>query len=170
MTERLAEILQRAECGEFVARVELARRLREELRIVAGSIAPSAGEDRTLPTSRLVRETHLRLADSADEGGAFERRLLAPTARALRELFADCARSRHPIPPARTAVDPFELARALEELAEIDDGLARVAELRYLAGVKENEALAEALDLSSGATARRLLAAKAWLRERLLAG
>jgi RNA polymerase sigma factor (sigma-70 family) len=67
--------------------------------------------------------------------------------------------------------DPGELQvirvnEALEELAEIDERLVRVVEMRYFAGMTEEE-VAEALDLSRRSVSRDWEKARLFLADAL---
>ena len=58
-----------------------------------------------------------------------------------------------PCRPIRANAKSFAINEALEELAAIDERLVRVVEMRYFAGMTE-EQVAEALDLSRRSVAR----------------
>ena len=69
-------------------------------------------------------------------------------------------------------VDPIEILSvhgALTELAALNEEAANVAELRYFAGLT-NEETAEALGLSPATVKRRWTAARAWLYRKLAEG
>ena len=64
------------------------------------------------------------------------------------------------------AADVLRLDEALQALAAIDERKCRVVELRFFAGLTEDEA-AEALGVSSKTITRDWLFAKAWLQREL---
>ena len=63
-------------------------------------------------------------------------------------------------------VDILDLHHALEELATLDERVARVIELRYFGGLTEPEA-AETLGISVATLKRDWQIGRAWLAERL---
>jgi DNA-directed RNA polymerase specialized sigma subunit len=63
-------------------------------------------------------------------------------------------------------VDLLDLDRALDELAALDERMARVVELKFFVGLTLDEA-AESLKISHATVEREWAAAKAWLYRRL---
>jgi DNA-directed RNA polymerase specialized sigma24 family protein len=63
-------------------------------------------------------------------------------------------------------VDILDLDSALEELAALDERLARVVELKFLVGMTLEET-ADALSVSHATVERDWAVAKAWLLRRL---
>jgi DNA-directed RNA polymerase specialized sigma24 family protein len=55
---------------------------------------------------------------------------------------------------------------ALVELKDVDEGLARIVELRFFGGL-ENDEIAAVLGVSNATVRRRFRVAKAWLYRRL---
>src|SRR5690606_22304514 len=107
-------------------------------------------------------------------------------ARAMRDVIVDYARARHAVKRGGNghavtldgavadarALDPSEVLgvdRALDALARLDPEAARVAELRYFAGLTVEET-ADVMDLSPATVKRRWTVARAWLYRRLTDG
>jgi RNA polymerase sigma factor (TIGR02999 family) len=63
----------------------------------------------------------------------------------------------------------LDLDRALEQLRERDERLARTVECRFFAGLSEDET-AEALGVSLRTAQRNWMRARAWIRSELAAG
>lgn len=138
--------------------------------------------DHTLQPTALVHEAWLRL--QGREGLAFPTRAhyLALASQVMRALLVDHARRKNSkkrggefeqitlSEPMTTdtpdALDLIALDAALEELAELDAGLARIVELRFFGGLTVEET-AEVLELSKRAVERRYSTASAWLRRAL---
>jgi RNA polymerase sigma factor (TIGR02999 family) len=107
---------------------------------------------------------------------------LAISAHAMRQVIADAARRRTaekrgggqddvPLEDApQLAADQarwlLDVDRALEQLAEHNDRMARVVECRFFAGLTEEETAA-ALDTSLRTVQRDWMRARAWLKEAL---
>lgn len=152
-----------------IARAELARHRRGE----------------TLNTRALVNEAYLKLF--AGQAGVFEsaHHFFATAAKAMRQVVIDYARMR--LAECRGAgvtplgLDDLEaqavsvdtqaerlvaIDAALSKLAELDERLALVMEMRFFAGM-EVEDVAKALDVSVPTIVRDTRTAKAFLQQQL---
>ncbi|MDX2197829.1 MAG: ECF-type sigma factor [Phycisphaerae bacterium] len=171
-------------------------RVYEELRRIARRQLLGERRDHTLQATALVNEAWLKLLNArtsdsaspaADVAPADRAIFLASASRAMRQILIDHARARasekrggdpagHP--PRKVSLDALELAvgenfetilavdEALSRLHEHDDELARLVELRFFAGLSEDEA-AELLGISPRTVRRSWVVAKAWLRREL---
>ncbi len=157
----------------------------EELRKVARRQLRRGGGARPLVTTELVHEAYLKLA--AQEGLRLEDRqhLLAVSALAMRQVIVGYVRARSTLKRgaglAPTELDEdaaatqaraewlLDLDRALERLRARDGQLASIVELRFFAGMSEQET-AEALGLSLRSAQRAWMRARAWLRTELEGG
>ena len=118
----------------------------------------------------LVHESYLRLFKAGTLEAGDRGQFMAYAARVMRSVVVDFARSRGAERRGGDAIrveleeglaealDPRErevirIHEALEELATIDERLVRVVEMRYFAGMTE-EQVAEALELSRRSVAR----------------
>jgi RNA polymerase sigma-70 factor, ECF subfamily len=139
----------------------------------------------TLQTTALLNEAYLRLVD-ADQI-PFENRthFFAISARLMRRILVDFARSRGyqkrggnivkveydegRIPAPNRGADVVALDEALTALSEFDEREARVVELRFFGGLSEEET-AEALGVSLRTVQRDWTLAKAWLLREMRCG
>jgi RNA polymerase sigma factor (TIGR02999 family) len=71
--------------------------------------------------------------------------------------------------PDVDAIDVLTLHAALSELAAMDARQAEIVELRYFAGLT-NEEIAEVLQISESTVKREWAIAKLWLRQQILGG
>ena len=69
-------------------------------------------------------------------------------------------------PASPSIVDVIALDSALDDLAQVEERLSRVVELKYFAGLNIDET-ATALDVSPATVERDWAVAKAWLYRRL---
>lgn len=152
------------------------------LRQLAERLLRGERRDHTLAPTELVHEAWLRLAHGAgasDEERGAPDRLLA--ARVMRQLLVDHARRRSAakrdagrcIADGGALLDAqvarrdrfvVELDVALADLAEQDQELARVVELRFFGGLDVDETAA-LLALSPRTVKRRWQLARAWLQQ-----
>lgn len=132
----------------------------------------------TLQTTALVNEAYLRLVDSEHVQWRDRVHFFAMSARLMRRVLVDAARSRDslkrgagiphvtfaeaPAAPAGTNVDIVALDDLLTALERFDPRKSRVVDLRYFAGLTVEET-AEALGVSAQTVMRDWTAAKLWL-------
>jgi len=154
----------------------------DELTRIARIQLRGAGRGRTLNTVALVHEAYLKLAGSEGLEPRDRNHLLSVSARAMRQVIVDFARSKaaqkrgggaqpvtldgHDIAVEEQAEALLDLDRALERLGERDPRIARIVECRYFAGLSEEET-AEALGMSLRTAQREWKRARAWLRQEL---
>jgi RNA polymerase sigma factor (TIGR02999 family) len=151
----------------------------DELRRIAHSRLYRSGQITLLQTTDLVSEAYLRLVNAASFDPRDRPYFLAYAARTIRSVIVDFVRSRgaqrhgggavHVTLVTGLADEPVGEAAilgidaALAELRELDEHLASVVEMRFFAGVSEEE-IAQALGISERTVrrhwekARRLLA------------
>lgn len=158
----------------------------ERLRALAGAILAERPRQVTLQPTALVHEAYLRMVGrSPDEAWTGRAHFLAVAAKAMRHVLIDAARRRRAekrgggvravtmsdsdaVPAGGQApdADVLDLDEAMEALAALHPRHARIAELRYFAGMTVPEA-SEALGLSSSVVKAEWAMARAWLRRRL---
>jgi RNA polymerase sigma factor (TIGR02999 family) len=153
---------------------ELRRRARHYLR----------GErpDHTLRPTALVHEVYLRLVGLDEVDWQDRQHFFALAARQMRRILVDAARARRYQKRGGGAVtvafdedlavsshtpDLVALDDALELLAEKDERKVRVVELRFFAGLT-NEEIAAALGISTDTVTRDWQMARLWLRRQLI--
>lgn len=171
--------------GDADARDRLLACLYPELRRLAGHLFQRERGDHTLQPTALVHEAWLRLSgsriDQVDRG-----HLLAITARLMRQVLIDHARSRGRQKrdggqrltlsqvdavgaggdDAPDTIDLIALDAALEQLERIDAQKAQIVELRYFSGLSIEET-AQAMASSPATVKRHWQAARLWLYQAL---
>lgn len=130
-------------------------------------------------TGALVHESWLRLQGAAQLGFEDRSHFMAHAARVMRSVIVDMARRSQAVRRGGDAVfvtldtqvgdsvaaeenDVLQVAEALEELARLDPRLARVVEMRYFAGLTEEE-IASALGVTYRTVRRDWEKARAFL-------
>jgi RNA polymerase sigma factor (TIGR02999 family) len=151
----------------------------DELRRIAHSRLFRSGQITLLQTTDLVNEAYVRLVNAASFDPHDRSYFLAYAARTIRSVIVDFVRSRgaqrhgggavHVTLVTELADEPageaaiLAIDDALAELRELDGHLASVVEMRFFAGIPEEE-IAQALGISERTVrrhwekARRLLA------------
>lgn len=174
-------LLRRLQEGDGRAADELLPIVYAELhRLAQRAMAGRGGQ--TLQTTALMNEAWIRLVDG--DGAEWESRnhFLAVAARAMRSVLVDRARRRGALKRggARVeleldaAIDELEerapdlvaLDDALEKLAEVDETLVKIVEMRFFGGLSQ-PAIAEVLGISLRSVERGWSTARAWLHARL---
>ena len=136
----------------------------------------------TLQTTALVNEAFLRLTDARQVQWQDRAHFLGISARLMRRVLVDHARSRgyqkrggaaervtlHEglLTAAAQEIDVIALDRALEALAAVDPRKSRVIELRFFGGLSVEET-AEVLHVSPDTVKRDWRLAKLWLLKEL---
>ncbi len=146
------------------------------------SRAMRSESDITLQATALVHETYLRLIDQHRVVWRNRAHFFGVSAQLMRRVLVDHARARHAdkrggglahltlddelAPAADEAPEVLALHEALERLAVIDPGQARLVELRYFGGLTIEET-AEALSMGQTTVKAEWVIARAWLRREL---
>ncbi len=177
-------VLTAAASGEKSAIAALLPLVYRELRALAGNYFRIQGAGHTLQPTALVHEAYLKLIGSEDGQWETRAHFFAVAAKAMRQILADHARRKRSakrgggeqqrvtlsglITPAavESEVDLLALDEALAKLAEVYPEQARVVELRFLAGLTVEEAVA-VLGVAERTVKRRWRMARAWLRREL---
>jgi len=181
----VTDLLLRWRDGGDAVRDELLELVYGELRRVAGAQLRSERGDHTLQPTALVNEVYLRIVDQTRVQWQNRAQFFAVASRLMRRILVDHARQHRAakrgggVRPVRIeSVDPavgsadvdlVDLDLALSRLAEQDERLAQVVELRYFAGLSVEET-AEALELSPATVKREWATARAWLHRALTTG
>ncbi len=148
-----------------------------ELRALAHARLRRSEPITLLDTTALVHETWLRFHKAAPDVGD-RSRFLAYAARTMRSIIVDFVRERNAdrrggsdeqvtldtgvAAPVRGAEDEILMVnQALEELAKVDERLVRLVEMRYFAGLEEDD-IAASLGVSNRTVRRE------WQKARLL--
>jgi RNA polymerase sigma factor (TIGR02999 family) len=150
----------------------------DELHRLAAGYLRRERQDHTLQATALVNEAYLRLVDQRRVEWRNTLQFVGIAAQMMRRILIDHARghrmekrggdarkvSLEKIPQIAEEKAPEILAvdQALKELAREAPELARLVELRYFGGLK-NEEVAELLEVSVPTVVRRWRLARAWL-------
>jgi RNA polymerase sigma-70 factor (ECF subfamily) len=154
----------------------------DELRRIARRCLYGERANHSVQATELVNEAYLRQGDVQPVDWQTRTHFLAMSARLMRRVLVDLARSRHADQRGGGAVrvtfdeaaiggvapdaDVIRLDDALQVLAALDDRKSRVVELRFFGGLTVDETAA-ALQVSSKTVLRDWEFARAWLQRDL---
>jgi len=174
----VTELLVAWSGGDSSALDRLVPLVHAELRRLARRQMRRERDGHTLQTTALVNEAYLRLVDLSRIRWQDRAHFFAMSARLMRRILVDHARSRQYVKrgggawrvtfdealvaSAEPAADLLALDEALQVLARVDARKSQVVELRYFGGLSVDET-AEALHVSPETVMRDWRLAKAWL-------
>jgi RNA polymerase sigma factor (TIGR02999 family) len=154
----------------------------DELRRIARRCLQGERADHSVQATELVNEAYLRLVDVQHVDWQNRTHFLAMSARLMRRVLVDLARSRGADKRGGGAVhvtfdeaaiggfaqdaDVIRLDDALKALAALDERKSRVVELRFFGGLTNDET-ALVLQVSSKTVLRDWEFARAWLQREL---
>lgn len=150
-----------------------------ELHLRAKSYLRHERADHTLQPTALIHEAYMRLVDDRPAEWNGRVHFLAVASRVMRQILVDHAR-RHAagkrgsgmahvtftealIPAQSENADILALNDALAKLAEFDERMCRIIEMRYFGGCTVDET-AQALGVAGITVMREMRIAEAWLR------
>ena len=175
---QFAALFARLNSGDNEARSELLSALYEQLKAIAHRELTRQGHD-TMNTTGLVNEVYLKMFKHGHGDWEHRRHFLATAAKAMRQLIVDHARYKKADKRNRVRVplddyidarsqgtDPLAIDEALHRMAEFDEELVRIVEMRYFAGYSIEDT-ARIMQMSPRSVVRRWETAKAWLHEHL---
>lgn len=169
--------------GDRDALDELMPLVYTELHRIAAGYMRGERRGHTLRATDLVGEAYLRLADAGHTELNDRVHFFAIAARTMRQILVDHARKRdaakrgggeRPVTFDEGLVagerpeELLALDAAIDALAKFDERKARVIELHYFGGLKQDE-VAEALGVHVNTVARDLRLAEAWIHQHLRA-
>lgn len=190
---QITRLLQRWDDADEASRSRLMELVYDELCRLAQNRLRNERPDHTLQTAALVHEAYLRLVDQRHVNWQSRAHFFAVASTMMRRVLINHARDRsaarrgggaphlqleerllsplsHPgegsDQPRERWDDWLVLDQALHRLAEVHPQQARAVELRYFAGLGQDE-IAEVLGLSRATVTRRLRVARAWLYRHL---
>ena len=168
--------------GDETALAKLTPLVHEELRRLARHYMRRERPDHTLQPTALVNEAYLRLVDAHQVHWQDRHHFYGVTARLMRQVLVDFARSRGyqkrggdahrvELDPSSALVEPrseglLALDDAISALTEVDARKAQVVELRFFGGLSVDET-ADILHVSPDTVKRDWRLARAWLRRAL---
>jgi RNA polymerase sigma factor (TIGR02999 family) len=167
----------------------------DELRRIAAGYVRGERPGQTLQATALVNEAFVRMAAERTRHFQGRTHFLAIAALSMRQILIQRARARRALKrggaPARVTLDDQRVApdkiqagfvapeqdrhqdidvlaldEALRKLAELDETLARIVELRYFGGMTVEET-AEAVGVSPATVKRQWTLARVWLKRAL---
>jgi RNA polymerase sigma factor (TIGR02999 family) len=154
-----------------------------ELRRLAAHYLRGERPGQTLQPTALVHEAYLKLQKDRPERWQNRAHFCAIAAHAMRQILIERARARDalkrgggaprvtfdeglPAPAGERSFDMVALDAALERLAALDAGQARIVELRFFGGLSIEET-ADAMNISPATVKRHWALARAWLAREL---
>ncbi len=175
-TSSATVLLLRWKSGDSEAVNALLPIVYDELRRLAKGYLHRERAQHTLQSTALVHEAYLRLIDQNVDWQS-RSHFFGIAAQMMRRILVDHARARNAVKRGeglkvtldeRMAVaeardlDVIALDGALDRLSKLDEGQAKIVEMRFFAGLSIEET-AEALGISPATVKRDWAMAKAWL-------
>ena len=177
--EDLTELIRRASAGDEEAAARVLDATYAELRRHGRMLMRSQAPWHTLEADALLNEAYLKVARNGKEDWESRGHFIAVMSRAMRQHLIDYGKRKQAakrggdarrvplsgllIPFQDRAVDLLTLHEALERLAEIDPGAARVVDLKFFVGLSMSE-VAQSLDIHERTATREWTFASTWLR------
>ena len=167
--------------GEPHALEDLMPLVHRELKRIARNFMRRQRPGNTLQTTALVNEAFVRLVDSDKVNWQDRSHFFAISAQLMRRVLVDAARRRNSekrggdrvrvtladdVKAVEDQADVVAIDEALTRLAALNARQARIVELRYFAGLTEEE-IAETLEISARTVRRDWNLARAWLYREL---
>jgi RNA polymerase sigma factor (TIGR02999 family) len=185
----VTRLLSRAQSGDAKATNDLFPFVYDELRELAGRFLAGERAGHTLQPTALVNEAYMRLVGPGGTQWENRAHFFGAAAQAIRRILTDHARAKQSlkrggsakrvglddisdvVPEQGVRIDEdgpdfVAIDRALEKLAKIDEGKAKVVELRFFAGLTVDQTAA-ALGVSPSTVARDWQFARLWLHREL---
>lgn len=178
VTRLLLELKQ----GNKEAEGKLIPLVYNELRRIAGTYMRREAPGHSLQPTALVHEAYLRLTDLKKIDWQSRSHFFAVSATIMRRIVVDHARASRArkrgdgwdavslndaiLPSPERAPEILALDEALNRLAELDQRQSKIVELRFFAGMSEEE-IGSVLGISARTVKRDWRIAKAWLFKEL---
>jgi RNA polymerase sigma factor (TIGR02999 family) len=178
----ITELLEQWSGGNQAALDQLYPLVYEELRRLARSYMRREPKGHTLQTTALINEAYVRLVDQRNVHWQNRSHFFAISAQIMRRILVDHARryllikrgggakkvslDEVMIVAKERSEEVLMLDEALDNLARLDPRRSQVVELRYFAGLNNNE-IASVLKISENTVMRDWNLARAWLYQQL---
>jgi RNA polymerase sigma factor (TIGR02999 family) len=178
----ITELLAKWSGGSQTALDELYPLVYEELRRLARSYMKREPKGHTLQTTALINEAYVRMVDQKNVRWQNRNHFFAISAQMMRRILVDHARrclykkrgggaikvslDEAMIVAAERSEEVLMLDQALNNLARMDPRRCQVVELRYFAGLN-NQEIADVLHISENTVMRDWNLARAWLYRQL---
>ncbi|MBZ5571560.1 MAG: sigma-70 family RNA polymerase sigma factor [Acidobacteriia bacterium] len=177
-SSQVTELLVRWRSGDREALDALMPLVYAELHRLANHYLQRERSDHTLQSTALVHEAYVRLVGQNPPEWQNRSHFFGVAAQLMRQILVDYARSHRAdkrgggvckltlldaeAQPQPVDVDVIALDDALRALAEMDPQQSRVVELKFFAGLS-NEDTSEVLGISPSTVKREWITARAWL-------
>jgi len=177
-SHEMTQLLRAWNAGDKQALEHLMPLMYEELHRLAARCMAEEQEWHVLQTTALVHEVYIRLVDVDNVDWRDRAHFFALSARLMRRILIDLARSRHYqkrgghaahlhleealTVSIETAPDILAVDDALQALAAVDSRKSQIVELRFFGGLTVEET-ADVLQISPETILRDWRLAKAWL-------
>jgi len=177
-SHEMTQLLRAWNAGDKQALEHLMPLMYEELHRLAARCMAEEQEGHVLQTTALVHEVYIRLVDVDNVDWRDRAHFFALSARLMRRILIDLARSRHYqkrgghaahlhleealTVSIETAPDILAVDDALQALAAVDSRKSQIVELRFFGGLTVEET-ADVLQISPETILRDWRLAKAWL-------
>jgi RNA polymerase sigma factor (TIGR02999 family) len=178
----VTQLLLELKRGNKEAEGDLIPLVYRELRRIAGAQLRRESPNHSLQPTALVHEAYLRLTDIKEIDWQCRSHFFAVSATVMRRILVDHARASHArkrgdgwdaislndaiLPAPDRAPEILDLDDALKRLAELDQRQSKIVELRFFAGMSEQET-GDVLGISARTVKREWRIAKAWLFKEL---
>lgn len=178
----VTNLLHEMKRGSKEAEGKLIPLVYKELRRIAAGYLRKEIRGHSLQPTALVHEAYLRLTDIREVDWQSRSHFFAISATIMRRILVDHARASHThkrgegwdavslndaiLPSPGRAPEIMALDEALDRLAKLDERQAKIVELRFFAGMSEEQA-GLVLGISSRTVKRDWRIAKAWLFKEL---
>jgi RNA polymerase sigma-70 factor (ECF subfamily) len=176
-------LVHRATHGDAPALEALMPLVYAELRRLASHYLRGERPGQTLQPTALVHEAYLRLLKDRPERWQNRAHFSAIAAHAMRQILIERARARDALKrgggapritfdealqaaTSERSIDMVALDAALDRLAALDAGQARIVELRFFGGLSIEET-SDAMGISPATVKRHWALARAWLAKEL---
>jgi RNA polymerase sigma factor (TIGR02999 family) len=179
----VTELLIQLKKGKDGVYDELYPLIYEELRRLAYGHMNRQYDEHTLSKTELVHEAYLKMIAQSEIDFTDRSHFLSIASRCMRQILIDYARKKHAKKRGgqkddltyidglfgtenHKAEELINLDEALEELAELNERLCKVVEMRFF-GEMTIEETAEALNISKSTVKRDWMKARGWLYKEL---
>jgi len=185
MAGEITQLLSKIRNGDKSAESRLAELVYTDLHKIAAFYLQRERPGNSLQATMLVHDAYLRLVDGGDQNWENRLHFFAVAGRMMRRILIDHARMKNAAKrgrsPSKLPLDEVLLIsedrmdevlmvdQALTRLGELDAELVRVVELKFFAGLTDEE-MANALHTSLRTVKRQWQLAKAWLHAELAPG
>ncbi len=182
--QAVTRLLSAWRAGDNSALQQLTPLVYEELRLLAHRYMRRERNSHTLQATAVVHEAFVRMVD-LEVAWQDRTHFYAVAATLMRRILVDHAKGKHRAKRGGSALirsletsdlntaaalagpyDVLEIDETLEQLAKVDERLARTVELHYFGGLTCTE-IATALGISEATVHRDLRLAKAWMLKEL---